>query len=98
MKHTLTTLAALLAITVTAAAGDGRWATPLDIHADAKRERGDVCYRGVTHWHITPASRAAAATRRSPGYVATPRPWFSGAGTPQAPSGVYDNRVRQIPY
>lgn len=81
-------MAALVVLTVTAAAGDGRWSTPLDINADAKRARGDVCYRGVTQWNIAPASRAAVATRSSPGYVATPRPRMSGAGTYVVPAGT----------
>jgi len=88
MKHTLTSLAALLVLTITAAAGDGRWATPVDINAAAKRERGDVCYRGVTQWNIAPAHRAAAATRHSGGFVATPPPRHSGAGTYVVPAGT----------
>lgn len=89
MKHTLTSLAALLTLTVTAAAGDqARWSTPVDINADAKRARGDVCFRGLTHWNISPAHRAGAATRRSAGFVATPRPRVSGAGTYVVPAGT----------
>ena len=103
MKHTLTTLAALLVLTAAAQSGEtyyGGGASaptsqawrhyPLDINRDGRRARGDVCYRGLTHWNLPPAHSAAAVARRSPGFIPTPAPLFSGAGTAQ-PTRYYNN-------
>jgi len=51
---------------------------------------------GLTTGNLSPAYRAAADARRSPGFVATPAPKFSGAGTPQPTRGYFpaDRRSR----
>ena len=104
MKHTFAILAALLTFTAAAQSGDSyysggnptiqtshawRW-YPLDINREGRRARGDVCYRGLTEWNLPPARQAAAIARRSPGFIPTPPPLFSGAGTPQ-PTRYYNN-------
>lgn len=104
MKNLLATLAALLAFTAAAYSGDsnysgggttaqsggGIWWYPLDCDREGRRERGDVRYRGVTEWNLVPAQHAAAVARRSPGFIPTPAPLFSGAGTPQ-PTRYYNS-------
>ena len=44
-------------------------------------ETGGQRAHAQADYHLVPAHQAAAAARRSPGFVATPAPKFSGAGT-----------------
>ncbi len=69
MKHLFSSLAALLVLSSCA-------------------ETGGPVYAGgrpgvVPQSSLVPAHQAAAVARRTPGYVATPAPRFSGAGTAQ---------------
>lgn len=54
---------------------------------------------GLTQANLSPPHRAAADARRSPGFVATPPPKFSGAGTPQPTRGLFPgDRSRRNSY
>ncbi|GEP43896.1 hypothetical protein [Brevifollis gellanilyticus] len=66
-------------------------------------ETGGPVYAGaqpsvVPPSSLVPAHQAAAVARRSPGYVATPAPKFSGAGTIQDTHGYWPGSRRSGGY
>ncbi|GEP43902.1 hypothetical protein BGE01nite_31930 [Brevifollis gellanilyticus] len=93
MKKTLASTAALLLLTAGTYAGElytstqeGVWQnkgtyfnTPMSFGDERGRNEGRVQNRGLTESHLVPAGQAAR--RGGGGYVATPPPMFSGAGT-----------------
>lgn len=78
MKRTFASLAAVAALT---ACSDIRGTYPYQSSAPAGTRAQAV--------NLSPAHRAAADARKSPGFVATPAPKFSGAGTPQPTHGWF---------
>ncbi len=89
MKHTFIKMAAVLALSVTgsALAGDhGGKRYVVDSHAWSGVPDTDPRRTGsVTHWDI---SNPRTAAPRAKGYVRTPAPLHSGAGTYQVPAGT----------
>lgn len=83
MKHLLTCASALLVLSACTDAGP------------------DYSGRGrvPADYSLVPAKDAAAVARRSPGFVATPAPKFSGAGTVQDTQGKFpETRRRGVNY
>ncbi len=81
MKHLLTGIAATLILSSCADTGG-------PVYAGARQPL-------VAHSSLVPAHEAAAVARRSPGFVATPAPKFSGAGTVQDTRGWFPGERRR---
>ncbi|MES2594660.1 MAG: hypothetical protein V4662_04970 [Verrucomicrobiota bacterium] len=102
MKHTFIMMAAALALSVTGSAQAGdhghghqssasgtHWRYVVDTHAWSGVPETDARRSGqVTQWNISSPHRASASASRSSGYVRTPAPRYSGAGTYQVPAGT----------